>query len=191
MEDLLADDRPTDFCDNDFQYILDTGVFKNVPLAEQLEGLHSNNISDLLDDPLLSDRLPYDDDYYGDSLSPTPYIQSDHSYSMANEIDSPFFKTIKVEPDEDYENEFIDILPLSPELHQPIPLLKKEKEKLPYNNIKAQQVVLKEPLYPHLKPKGSQRAVVLSPGTKHNVPHLKVELLPSPDESGEIYILLM
>ncbi|XP_071830974.1 cyclic AMP-responsive element-binding protein 3-like protein 2 [Apostichopus japonicus] len=184
MEDLLADDRPTDFCDNDFQYILDTGVFKNVPLAEQLEGLHSNNISDLLDDPLLSDRLPYDDDYYGDSLSPTPYIQSDHSYSMANEIDSPFFKTIKVEPDEDYENEFIDILPLSPELHQPIPLLKKEKEKLPYNNIKAQQVVLKEPLYPHLKPKGSQRAVVLSPGTKHNVPHLKVELLPSPDESG-------
>lgn len=30
MEDLLADDRPTDFCDNDFQYILDTGVFKNV-----------------------------------------------------------------------------------------------------------------------------------------------------------------
>lgn len=68
------------------------------PLTEQLEGLHSNNIDDLLDDPLLSDRMTNDDDdFYEDSLSPAPYIQSDHSYSMANELDSPFFMTIKVE----------------------------------------------------------------------------------------------
>lgn len=182
MDDWLAEERPTDFFDNDFQYILDTGVFKNVPLAEQLEGLHSNHISDLLDDPLLSDRLPYDE--YEDSLSPTPYIQTDHSYSMANETDSPFLKTVKVEP-EDYENEFVDVLPLSPELSQPIPLLKKEKDKKENCSLKAQQVVLKEPLYPHLKPKTTQRTLVLSPvSTKHNVPHLKVELLPSTDDSG-------
>ncbi|XP_071943678.1 cyclic AMP-responsive element-binding protein 3-like protein 2 [Antedon mediterranea] len=116
MEALLSDSKPMDMIDSDFNYLFDSDVFHNVPLSEHLSDLPSDLLHNLFDDdPLLSSKCIGEDG----SLSPNPHIQTDHSYSMTNELglQSPLMKDIQLH---DFESGEINVE--VPSLEQEVPL---------------------------------------------------------------------
>ncbi|XP_022111790.1 cyclic AMP-responsive element-binding protein 3-like protein 2 isoform X2 [Acanthaster planci] len=145
MDDLLGGNSLYDGEESDFKYILDSDVFHNVPLSEQLEGVQSDTwFNTLFDDPMLCDRD------FG-APSPTPHIQAEHSYSLSSlsEPDSPVSSGLTED-----ELDTFDLPLVDPETNLPL-IIKSE----PLDDPTEAHFVLKEDLprviFPTPKMEGS------------------------------------
>ncbi|XP_038049236.1 cyclic AMP-responsive element-binding protein 3-like protein 2 isoform X2 [Patiria miniata] len=132
MDDLLSGNSLYEGEENDFKYILDSDVFHNVPLSEQLEDVHNDNwFHTLFDDPMLCDKD------FG-APSPTPHIQAEHSYSLSSlsEPGSPVSSGFTED-----ELDSFDLPLMDSETDLPV-IIKTE----PVDNLTDAQYILKEPV---------------------------------------------
>ncbi|XP_071792020.1 cyclic AMP-responsive element-binding protein 3-like protein 2 [Asterias amurensis] len=169
MDDILGGSSLYEGEESDFKYILDSDVFHNVPLSEQLVDVQNDNwFNTLFDDPMLCDK------HFG-APSPTPHIQTEHSYSLSSlsEPGSPVSSGYNEEDDLDT----FDLPLLDPETNQPL-LIKSE----PMDDPMQTHYVLKESL-PTLVPAPS-RQTIEAKQTVHLKPKqeiIKIKLEPMLD----------